>query len=127
MMRLIKLTFFLFVAATVGSLSACYTDKAELLYPAGSCDTGSVTYSGKVKGILEQNCTFSGCHNAASASSGVILDNIAGAQEIALDGRLLGTITHATGYSPMPKDRNKLDDCTIQQISIWVAAGAPNN
>ena len=108
-------------------LSGCYNDKADLLYPAGGCNTDNVTYSGTVKAILTQNCALSGCHNAASAMAGVMLDDVAGAQAIAQDGRLVGVITHASGFSPMPKDRPKLSDCNIQQISKWVTAGAPNN
>lgn len=105
----------------------CFKDKAELLYPAGGCSTDSVTYSGTVNAILAQNCARSGCHDAATAMSGVNLSSVAGAQIIAKDGRLLGTINHAAGYSPMPKDAAKLDDCRISQISKWIADGAPDN
>ena len=107
--------------------SGCFNDKAELLYPAGSCNTDSVTYSKVVKNILTQNCALSGCHDAATAMNGVELETIAGAQLIAHDGRLLGVINHASGFSPMPKDKPKLDDCSILQISKWVSNGAPND
>jgi hypothetical protein len=105
----------------------CYNEKADLLYPAGGCNTDSVTYSGTVKAILNQNCALSGCHDAASAMSGVVLENVAGAQVVAKDGRLLNVINHVPGFSEMPKDRPKLDDCSIQKISKWVQDGAPDN
>ena len=105
--------------------AGCYNDKADLLYPAGTCKTDSVTYSGTIKPILNQNCALSGCHNDASAMDGVKLENYDGAKAIAVDGRLVGVVTHA--IAPMPKDRPKLDDCTIQKISKWVAAGSPDN
>lgn len=110
-------------------LAACYQDKKDQLYPApaGGCDTtAAATYSGAVQPILQSHCAISGCHDAA-ASGGVNLTGVAGAQAIATDGRLVGVISHAAGYLPMPKDASKLDDCTILQITRWVAAGAPNN
>lgn len=115
------------IPALLIACSGCYNDKAELLYPAGGCNTDSVTYSGTVKPILLQSCAFSGCHNTATAAAGVRLEDFAGAQATAANGRLLGVINHASGFSPMPKDRPKLDDCSIQKISKWVAAGTPNN
>ena len=110
-------------------LTACYQDKKDQLYPApdGGCDTTmAATYSGVVKPILQSNCALSGCHDA-TASGGVNLTGIAGAQTIATDGRLVGVINHASGYLPMPKDAAKLDACNILQITRWVNSGAPNN
>lgn len=127
-----KKTFSLTAFALLLGLAACYQDKKDKLYPApegsgGGCDTTmAATYSGVVKPILQSNCALSGCHDA-SASGGVNLTGVAGAQAIATDGRLLGVIRHASGYMPMPKNAAKLDDCSILQISRWVAAGAPNN
>ena len=107
------------------ALSSCYNDKQEDLYPAGGCNTDTVTYSRTIQPILNQNCALSGCHDAASAMSGVVLDNYNGAK--AKQDRLVGVINHETGYSPMPKGLPKLDDCTIAKITKWVAGGAPNN
>jgi hypothetical protein len=110
------------------SLSACYNDKAILLYPPDPCQADSVTFSGIVGPILIQNCaTDNGCHKTpdAPASGGVSLDNIAGAK--AVGGKLLDVINHAPGAAQMPKNKPKLDDCTIRKISRWVADGYPNN
>lgn len=115
-------------AALLLVVSGCYWDKAEKLYPApATCNTDSVTYSGTVKAILSQHCALSGCHNAATASGGVVLEALSGAQAVAKNGSLLGAINHDPAYVAMPQNAPKLDDCTIRQISKWVADGAPGN
>jgi hypothetical protein len=121
-----------FIIPTLALLafSGCYNDKAELLYPTASCDTSSVTFSGVVGPILQSNCAaIDGCHMTkdASLSGGVSLDNYAGAKTVALNGQLMLAITHDPTVVAMPKDRAKLDDCTIRKIGIWVEQGAPNN
>lgn len=120
--------YLLQAAAVIGVLTTgCYNDKAELLYPAtGSCVTDSVTYKGTITTIMNQNCAISSCHNAQSAAGGIVLDNYNGVKTVAGSGILLGVINHTAGV-PMPKDRPKLYDCTIQKITKWVADGAPNN
>jgi hypothetical protein len=40
---------------------------------------------------------------------------------------LYGTISHSAGFLPMPQNGNKLSDCNITKIRLWVADGAPNN
>jgi hypothetical protein len=115
-------------AALLIVFSGCYWDKADKLYPASPiCNTDSVTYSGTVKAIFYQNCALSGCHDAATASGGVVLETLSGAQAAAKNGSLLGAINHDPAYVAMPQNAPKLDDCTIRQISKWVADGAPAN
>ncbi|MEO5674617.1 MAG: c-type cytochrome domain-containing protein [Chitinophagales bacterium] len=89
------------------------------------CDLSNVTYSGTVAPILSTYCI--GCHSEASASGGVVLATYSGVSTVALDGRLVGVITHSPGYVPMPFGGNKLPDCEIEQITEWVNNGAPNN
>ncbi|MBU3928662.1 MAG: hypothetical protein KKB74_12720 [Bacteroidetes bacterium] len=43
------------------------------------------------------------------------------------NGSLMGAIRHESGWSPMPKNTNQLDDCTIRKLEIWVANDTPNN
>ena len=89
------------------------------------CDTSRFAFNADIKPILQQNCT--GCHSSAAPSKGVALDTYAGVQSVALDGRLMRTITHSAGIAPMPQGAAKLIDCRIAQIRKWVEAGAPNN
>lgn len=89
------------------------------------CNTDNVSYSATVLPIIQNNCM--GCHSAANTGGGILLTNYAQIQTIALNGKLYGTISHSTGYSPMPKNLPKMSDCAIAQIQSWVNAGAPNN
>jgi hypothetical protein len=43
------------------------------------------------------------------------------------DGRLLGSIQHASGFSPMPEGSAKMNACNITKIRKWIQAGALNN
>ena len=90
-----------------------------------NCDPNAFTYLQTVKPIIDANCL--GCHNSSLASGGLDYSTYAGLQAVALNGRLLGAITHAAGFTPMPYNRPKLSDCNIDQITKWVNAGAPNN
>jgi Planctomycete cytochrome C len=92
---------------------------------SGGCDTSTFTYSGAVIPLISTYCK--GCHNPASLGGGIDLSSYTGVKTVALDGRLTGSITQATGYKPMPQGGNKLQDCQITQIEKWINAGAQNN
>jgi hypothetical protein len=108
-------------------LGACYYDNEHDLYQFVNqpCDTTTVKFSTSVSPILQTSCNS--CHSSQSPSGNVISDSYNGVKTIADDKRLWGTITHQTGYSQMPKGGNKLSDCNLAKIRIWIAAGAPNN
>lgn len=111
--------------------SSCYYDSEEYLFgvPGGNCaDTTVVTYAGGVQPILSQYCYS--CHSNASAASmggSVKLQDYADVKTVASNGKLLGTVSHASGFSPMPKGGNKMNNCYIVVIKKWIAAGALNN
>ena len=109
----------------ISLLSGCYYDKQQLLNPVSTCDTTIVTYSASVNPIITASCT--GCHSGANAPLGIKLDVFADVSTNALNGKLLGAITHSAGYSPMPKNGAKLSDCNISKISKWISLGAPDN
>jgi hypothetical protein len=46
---------------------------------------------------------------------------------VADNGKLVGAITHAAGFLPMPQSAPKLSDCNINKIKDWVNRGALNN
>ena len=110
------------------SISGCYYNKEEILYPSPPCnDTGS-TYSTTVVPILSTRCYK--CHSTANSSvsgSGVVLDSYNSLKPYASNGLLPGVINHASGYAKMPKDAVKLPDCEIAKIMDWVNSGALNN
>jgi hypothetical protein len=102
--------------------SSCYKDNKQDLYPAGACDTGTVTWTADIQPIINNSCTLSGCHDA-TASGGYNLTTYSGVKTIADNGRLLATTTSGS----MPKNMAKLDDCSIAKLTRWVNTGAPNN
>src|SRR5687768_16717955 len=106
--------------------TGCHYDKGELLNPGiVICDTAVVTFSGSVKPILTANCTS--CHSSPNPPLGVLLDEYSCVREQAINGRLIGVISHSPGFVPMPQNTQKLSDCHIATIKKWVIAGAPNN
>lgn len=112
------------------TLSACYYDHEEILYGANSgqpcTDTvGTVSYAQKVVPILQSNCY--GCHTGGAPSGNQLMGTYAADKAMAQNGKLLGTINHAAGYSPMPKGGAKLGTCQIAVIKKWVDGGMLNN
>ena len=109
----------------LNSFNSCYYDKSDLLYPNTACDTVAVKYSTSVLPVLSSNCI--NCHGGATPSAGISLDSYAGVKIQVDNGRLWGAVSHSVNYSPMPKNSNKLNNCSLEKIRIWIAAGAPNN
>lgn len=93
---------------------------------ATACDSTNITYSGKVRAILQTHCL--GCHTGSTATGGFIpLETYQAVKDQVDFGAFPAVIEHATGYSPMPKNSAKLSDCKIAIIRKWIEAGAPNN
>jgi hypothetical protein len=92
---------------------------------ADNCDTAIFTYSLAVKPIIDFKCA--GCHNPSSLGGGIDVSTYNGVKIIALNGKLYGSITQQSGFSPMPKNGVKLSDCEITQIRKWTNAGSLNN
>ncbi len=90
-----------------------------------SCDTTAFTFNGRIKPLMDNWCI--GCHNATSAGGGYNLTDYNGVVSAITNSRLLGVLNHLSGYSPMPKNTNKLADCDINAVTKWVNAGYPNN
>ena len=89
------------------------------------CDSSQFKYSTNVSVILGTYCL--GCHGGTAPSGGINLSTYNGVFQVASSGRLVGAVSHAPGYSPMPKNTSKLSICQIAQIRKWVNSGAPNN
>ncbi len=89
------------------------------------CDSNNFTYSGAIAPMMNLYCV--GCHNSASAAGGSLMD-YASVKNAAVNGRLIGNISHQAGYNAMPPGAGiQLSDCQVAQVKKWVAAGAPNN
>lgn len=89
-----------------------------------NCDTAKFTYAAVIKPIMDGSCV--GCHNTASLGGGINLSNHAAVKAVAVNGKLMGSITHAAGYIAMPQG-GKLSDCQIKQVDKWIKAGSLNN
>lgn len=129
-MKLITNKTTLVVAAFLlicGLGSGCYYDKQNEIYPAGKCDTTGTSFSKDIQPVIQNNCAIANCHVSPNPPSGGDLSKYDVVKIIALDGRLVSSITHKGGYSPMPQNAAKLSDCIINKFKIWVAEGAPNN
>lgn len=110
--------------------AGCYNDKADKLYPSPGtvvCDTTTVTYTDDIKPIFEAKCNTPGCHDAGAIAGGYNFTTQAGIQVPALNGRIVGCINWASGFSAMPKGLPKLQQCEIDKITRWVNQGALNN
>jgi hypothetical protein len=125
-MSIIRISFLMLFVGVV--LSSCYYDKEELLYgaPAPCTDTtGTISYAAKVVPILQANCY--GCHSGSAPSGGQAMGTYTADKTMAQNGKLLGVISHASGFSPMPKGGSKLSNCNIAVVRKWIEEGAPNN
>lgn len=110
------------------SFSGCFYDKEDILYPPDPCVATGSTYSSTVSPIISSRCYS--CHGsdvAAINGGGNVLDSYNSLKPFATNGKLLGVINHASGYSPMPKNSAKLSSCEINKITDWVNSGALNN
>lgn len=108
--------------------NGCYFDSLEEIFPAtygGECSTDSITYTNFVKPFLDNTCR--GCHNAARLDGNINVDGYNQAVTLAGNGKLLGVIGHQSGYSPMPKNGTKVDNCTYSKLEAWVNNGMPQN
>lgn len=96
------------------------------------CDPEVIYFEKDILPILKGNCAFSGCHDAASASDGVILDNyddVISTGEVKAfdlgDSELYEVITENDPDKVMPPT-GKLDNETINLIAQWILQGAQN-
>ncbi len=120
-----SLGFICIIICLLAGNSGCYYDKGELLYPETVCDTAAVKYSTTILPIVSSYCIS--CHGGNTPSAGIRLDNYAGLQLQAANGRLWGAVSHNASFSPMPKNNTKLDACNLAKIKKWLDAGYPNN
>ena len=92
---------------------------------AGICDTLNISYSQIIVPILQNACV--GCHGGAMPVASIDLSTYSNVEAMAVNGRLLGAISHDPAYAAMPKNGNQLPNCTIAKIRAWINEGAQNN
>jgi len=82
------------------------------------CDSTFVTYPGTVYPILDAYCIS--CHSGQTPAGALDFNDYGDVAYVAESGQLSGSIKFEDGYSSMPKDGNKLSNCEIALIEIWV-------
>jgi len=123
--RIIKQRHTVLVTLLCIVLGACYYDNEEALYGIEECSSEVPAYSSTVAGIIQRNCLS--CHSQSVASGGIVLETYAHVKTHAGNGKLLGAVTHASGFSPMPKNAPQLSECNISAIRQWIESGALDN
>jgi cytochrome c5 len=110
--------------ALAAVLLACKTTKAPVAAvppPAPpDCSTTAYTYEKDIRPIMEQNCT--NCHNENNTPAGYNFYDTGSVKRAAVNGYLLGTIKHQSGYDQMPPN-GPLDQPTINKIECWINTG----
>lgn len=118
---------FLFSLGIIGTIltASCYYDVESELYGTKACDNTVVSYNGRIKAILDAQCTS--CHGGSTPSASIAVDTYLTAKNADADGKLNCTISQSSGCNPMPKGGSKLSQCDIDACAQWAAAGYPEN
>jgi len=121
-MRILKKYFALLLLCTVTGtgiyLPSCKVRKNT----SAAC---APTYTADIKKILDVNCAGP-CHNPEKKRHGMLdLSTYEAVKGPSADSTFIGAIMHKDGFTPMPKNRSKLDDATIEKISCWIRNGSP--
>lgn len=93
----------------------------------GNCDTANMKYAANIVPILSANCYSCHGEGSTSGSGGIQLEGYARIKPYAQNGTLIGVITHAAGFTPMPFGGGKLSDCNINKIRSWINNGIQDN
>ncbi|MBX3239771.1 MAG: hypothetical protein KIT80_20980 [Chitinophagaceae bacterium] len=94
-------------------------------FETAPCNTDNIKYVADILPIVTTNCYA--CHSDGTETNGISLE---GYQKLKIqvdNGKFLGVVSHAAGYTPMPYSAPKLSNCDINKIKAWIEAGAPDN
>jgi mono/diheme cytochrome c family protein len=120
--------FFIAAIVVAVTITSCYYDNEQYLYgisPTCTDTATNISYAQKLVPVFQQNCY--GCHTGSFPSGGILMGTYAADKAIATNGKLYGSISHATGFSPMPKGAAMLSACSVSAVKKWIDAGSPNN
>lgn len=106
------------------SITGCYNDKEDLLYPSaanGDCSSISATFSVDIQNIMQNKCSTSGCHDAATGAGGSVL--ITHAQISGAANRINQRCIIDKTMPPAAP----LTATEVAALKCWIASGTPNN
>lgn len=117
-----------------GDTTTMDTTTMDTTVVTNPCDPDVVYFNAQILPILQSNCAFSGCHDPATASDGVILETYedviatADVEPFDLSGSdLYEVITETDPDKRMPQPPNSpLTSDQIQLIAKWILQGAEN-
>ena len=105
-------TISLLIVLSIIIITSCYYDSEEALFPDTKCDTSNITYSGKIKSLMDSYCIS--CH-ASQVPILTTYDAVSSNSD-----RIYGDMAHLPGYDWMPKNSSTtIDTCLIKQFDIW--------
>lgn len=104
------------------ALISCKKDDIE--EPDVECQE-EISYASDIATIVATSCNTSGCHNAASASSGYVFETHAQVSDNA--SIILSVIRHDGGVQAMPQGGTKLPEEQIDKVDCWIQQGKLNN
>jgi len=116
-------TVLVFTGLLIMFSPSCENNNELDLYGKQQCDTTNVTWESKISAILQKNCVE--CHGPTVSYNGVRHDSYSSEMVVVNDGRLRGVVNRYNGFAKMPKDRDKLPECELKIINIWLDNGAP--
>ena len=102
-------------------ICGCRHDKVSLSNIVVICDS-TITYSGVISPIIQNNCAVSGCH----VSGGTAIGDYTVFAEIKMaadSGKLKDRTIILKNMPPS----SPLSDTDLGKIQCWLNAGAPNN
>ena len=116
----------------VAYFSSCKTSKPaaqtktteQAKVTISTCNGKTPSYTANIKSIIDASCASS-CHSARNRADGIDLSNYEEVKAEAAKKRFMGSMKHESGYDPMPKKANKLDDASLQLIACWIENGMP--
>jgi hypothetical protein len=106
--------------AVILAIGACKHECDELPDPGNEppCDTSNITYDGSVYPVFVEYCIS--CHSGPTPQGNLDLTDYDQVAFVAENGILMGALNHEPGFSPMPQNGPKLDDCILTRIEIWI-------
>lgn len=113
------------LSAAQKALILKWIQQGALNLTCDGCNTDNVTFAGVIGPLVQNKCA--GCHGNNNPGGGIVLLSYNLIKARVDDGKLWGAVDHQASYKPMPPSGPKLPDCDLEQIQIWIAAGAPNN
>jgi cytochrome c553 len=109
-----------FVLLSLLFIISCDKDDTKV-----DCTGVNAKYTNDIESIMTASCSFVGCHDSGTKSSGVDLSTYEATVAATKSDKFLKSIKHESGASKMPKGGDKLSDATIKRIECWASNGTP--